>query len=203
MNNLQEIVSKNLIKYRTEANLTQAELAKKLNYSDKSVSKWERGDGLPDLNVLMSLCEIYNITLNDIVGFSNNTKISKPKQIKKHKHSYISLLSSGLVWFVATICYALMFLFPSVSHYAWYSFVYAIPVNGIVLTVFSAKWGNEITNALSSSLILWGLILSVCLSTHFSRIWILCAIGGVFEILIILWFIFRKKFKKNKILERE
>ena len=65
--NLRAIIAENLGYYRRRQGLTQAALAEKLNYSDKSVSKWERGDGLPDVLVLMRLAEYYGITLNDLV----------------------------------------------------------------------------------------------------------------------------------------
>lgn len=60
-------IAKNLIYYRKAANLTQAELAQKINYSDKSVSKWESGNGVPDIYILLKLADLYGITVNDLV----------------------------------------------------------------------------------------------------------------------------------------
>lgn len=61
-------LSENLIKHRKLNGLTQAELAECISYSDKSVSKWERGEGVPDIFVLLSISEIYGITLSELVG---------------------------------------------------------------------------------------------------------------------------------------
>ena len=55
MDNLNYIVSKNLSDLRKRNGLTQAELAEKLNYSDKAVSKWEKGESLPGVEVLYKL----------------------------------------------------------------------------------------------------------------------------------------------------
>ncbi len=55
---LKKNIAKNLSSLRKSAGLTQAELGEKLTYSDKSISKWERGDGLPDLLVLDKLAEL-------------------------------------------------------------------------------------------------------------------------------------------------
>ena len=63
-------IGKNIAAFRKGANLTQAELAQKINYSDKSVSKWESGNGAPDVYVLMSLAELFGVTVNDLVGES-------------------------------------------------------------------------------------------------------------------------------------
>ena len=64
---LNQIIAENLAKYRKSANLTQLELAERLNYSDKSVSKWEQGNGMPDVFVLHKLAELYGVTVNDFL----------------------------------------------------------------------------------------------------------------------------------------
>ena len=65
MEELKKIIAKNLVTYRKQAHLTQAELAEKLGYSDKNVSKWERAEGVPDVLVLHQLAELYGVTVND------------------------------------------------------------------------------------------------------------------------------------------
>lgn len=208
MENLNKIIAKNLIRYRTQSGMTQIELAEKINYSDKSISKWERGDGIPDIYVLVNLAKIYGITVNDLLEDNNIDDIDDviPMEAKNGKKFYIALLSIGLTWFIATLVYAILFMIPTIKDYAWLSFIYAIPVSGIVFQVFSAMWGNSITNVIASSIILWGVLISICISFKIHTIWILCVAGGVFEILIIIWFMFRKYikekfFKKEKINE--
>ena len=78
MKDIKPIVAANLATLRKENGLTQAELAEKLNYSDKAVSRWEHGDTLPDINVLMQLCEFYGITLNTLVN--ENAEFEKQKK---------------------------------------------------------------------------------------------------------------------------
>ena len=78
MDELKETIAKNLVELRTQARLTQLQLAEKLNYSDKAVSKWERGEAIPDIRVLIKLAEIYNITVDDILTDSAAKKV-KPK----------------------------------------------------------------------------------------------------------------------------
>ena len=65
MEELKKIIAKNLVTYRKQAHLTQAELAEKVGYSDKNVSKWERAEGVPDVLVLHQLAELYGVTVND------------------------------------------------------------------------------------------------------------------------------------------
>ena len=58
---IKENIAKNLIKYRKAHNLTQIQLAEKLNYSDKSISKWERQESIPDLVILSNIAKLYGI----------------------------------------------------------------------------------------------------------------------------------------------
>ena len=97
MENLEKVFSKNLIKYRTLMGLKQSEIAKKINYSDKSISKWERGEGLPDLKATKNLCDIFGITIDDMLRENDDhkKKITKTIIIKNKKHVITSLLSEN------------------------------------------------------------------------------------------------------------
>ena len=66
--NWKEILAANLSRLRREKGLTQAELGEKINYSDKSVSKWERGEGVPDLQVMIALSDLYGVSIDEMMG---------------------------------------------------------------------------------------------------------------------------------------
>ena len=87
--------------------LTQAELAEKMNYSDKAVSRWEHGDTLPDVNVLCELCDFYGITLNDLI--SEECEAEEDNKSKREIRSYRlwrCILSGAIVWLIATGIFA-------------------------------------------------------------------------------------------------
>ena len=193
MNNLEKTFSNNLTKYRTLMGLKQTELAKMINYSDKSISKWERGEGLPDLKATIKLCEIFGITVDDMLKENDDydKKITKTIVVKNKKHTLVSILSASLVWFVATIVY-ISLLITQTPGDIWLTFIYAIPVSSIVLLVFSSIWGNNVHQAICVSCILWGIILSIAFSISTRLIWFIAVIGAVFQIMIILWFILKK-----------
>ena len=101
--NLKRNIKNNLIKYRKENGLTQLQLAQKLGYSDKTISKWEREEGVPDIYILKEIADLYGITVNDLIS-EETIKSEKniiPKLSRRNK-IIISLLSAGLVWLVAT-----------------------------------------------------------------------------------------------------
>lgn len=80
-------VSQNLIKYRKLNGLTQEELAECISYSNKSISKWERGESIPDPYVLFVISEIYDISVSELIGQKamNKEDAKKAKEIEKDK----------------------------------------------------------------------------------------------------------------------
>lgn len=200
MENIEKVFSKNLTKYRTSLGLTQAELAKQINYSDKSISKWERGEGLPDLKASQKISEIFGISIDDLLKetIDHEKTISTTIVTKNKRHFLISMLSAGLVWLIATVVYVSLLIFK-IDGKIWLPFIYAIPVSSIVLTVFSSLWGKLVYQLLSVSLIMWGIIFSIACSVPADLIWFICVIGAVGQILILLWFALKKlKHKKSK-----
>lgn len=202
MEDLKDTIAKNLVDLRTQAKLTQLQLAEMLNYSDKAVSKWERGEAIPDLRVLVRISEIYGVTLDRLVkGGDINAQIRPGRKIISNR-AFISALSGVLVWFVATCAFLVFFFIPATKDYAYLAFVVAPLPTGIVLCVFSAKWGNHLTNALSSSLILWSIVLIfhiyVITFSDFAQIYFLYIGAAVFEVLIVLWFVYRWHMKRKK-----
>ena len=65
--NVKNVIAKNIVELRKANNLKQSELAEMLNYSDKAVSKWESGNSMPDISVLIKIGDIFGITLDDLV----------------------------------------------------------------------------------------------------------------------------------------
>lgn len=192
-NNINQIIATNITKNRKHIGITQLELAEKLNYSDKAVSKWERGESIPDINILLELAGIFGITLNDLCyAEPKSSKIVVP-QNSKTKHLYITLLSFGLVWLIATAVFALLLAFaPNVSN-RWLCFIYAIPVSAIVLVIFNSLWGKTIWNCLYVSFIIWGILVSICVTANSTAINWLYLIGIPLEILTIIWFFFKTR----------
>ena len=111
MKPLKEIVGENLTELRKNKKLTQFELAEKMNYSDKSISKWENGDNLPDLETLNELCNFYGVTLDYLTHPADENKKSYVLDKDEHKraiinHTLITVLVNVVVWFIATVIFA-------------------------------------------------------------------------------------------------
>lgn len=203
MDELKSNIAKNLVELRTKSHLTQLQLAEILNYSDKAVSKWERGEAIPDIRVLLQLSELYGITLDSLVKGTEVAEKVKPKHRIISKRAFIAVLSVILVWFVATGVFAILYFIPQIANYAWLVFIVAPLPTGIVLTVLSALWGNRTTKAMSCSLIVWACAVIVHVYVHkfvpdYKQIFVIYIVAAVFEVLIILWFIYRWYTTKKK-----
>ena len=201
--NQQELLAKNLAYYRKASGLTQLELAEKFNYSDKSVSKWERGEGFPDVFVLKSLADFYGISVDDFY-------LEEKKKITSQNHSltkqiYIKLLSIGIGWLVTLmtffLLYTLLRLFaPDAKFQSWLVFVYGALLTGIILLVWDFIYHHRFLRVIDTSIIIWTGALSlyltflIVLDLNLPLIFI---IGAPLEVLEILWFLFRRNKKKT------
>lgn len=186
MDEIKNNLSKNIIKLRKEKKLTQLELANALNYSDKSVSKWENGDTIPDIEVIKRLADFFNVSVDSLIGSpesltqkqANTTNLPKNKLI-------ITLLSIICVWIVSTLIFVMLKIFLKTDY--WLCFIWAIPVSFIVLIVFNGIWGKRKFSILITSGLMWTIILSIYLQLLKFNLWVLFLIGIPLEIGIILW----------------
>ena len=200
-------IAKNLIHYRKMAGLTQAGLAEKINYSDKSVSKWESGNGAPDIYTLIQLAGLFGVSVDALIG--DGTPIN-PQKKTVGLHWLIMLLSSGIVWLVATVFFVLMH-FIAMGGPWWLAFIYAIPINAIVLLVYASIWHYRTLNFISVSTIIWTVITCLFLTVNVvtaaigtqdevDRLWMLFMLGIPLQVLEIFWTSFRSLFRKRKIM---
>lgn len=191
----EQIVAENLIAYRKEAGLTQLEIAERFNYSDKSISKWERAEGMPDIMVLKALADFYGILVDDF--FKEEKK--KIHVAKKNKRWLIVGLSEMLVWLVFGAAFALLAIFlPKVFPW-WLLFVYAGVASSILGVVWAAIYHHKLYQLITTSLIVWLTIASVFLTlllvTNIPNLWLLFLIGIPLQALAILWYFLRKRIK--------
>lgn len=80
-----DIISKNILTLRKKNKMTQADLAEKLNYSDKAISKWERGESLPDAEMLYNIAELFNVEIGYLFEehLDDRAKEEKDKEEKE------------------------------------------------------------------------------------------------------------------------
>lgn len=198
---LKNQIGTNIAVQRKRVGLTQAGLAEKLNYSDKAVSKWERGESMPDVLTLIQLAEQFEISVNDLLEDPNQlpgnpgklekamTQVSEKALRRKANKNVILGLSTTLVWFIALLVFVIISSFD--LPYSWISFFYAIPVTAIVLLSLRSAWRDFRWNRVLISIIVWGFLVSIYVSLLvFLRfnMWRMFLLGIPGEIAIFLWF---------------
>lgn len=203
---LRNLVASNFVKFRKNSKLTQAELAEKLQYSDKNISKWERGDALPDVVVLTKLAALYGVSVNDFLteGWVKNpsTEVEKNGRSKvfNKKQLIIYLLSVGVVWLAATVLFCVFTSFvPAFKAYAWMTFVLAIPASMIVFVVFTSVWCTNLLCAVSVSLLIWSLAFAFNICVPIDKSWLIYIVAIPIQVLDVLWFSLRKINKNARV----
>lgn len=200
--NQQELLAKNLAYYRKASGLTQLELADKFNYSDKSVSKWERGEGFPDIFVLKSLADFYGITVDDF--YQSEHKAVKVSQNKKRKQTYLKLLSIGINWLVTVLTFFLLNTLlsrfaPDAPFESWLTFIYGTLTTGIILLVWEFIYHNRFLRMIATSIIIWTAALSLFLTFLVVMnlpLPLLFVVAIPLEVLEIIWYLFRRNRKR-------
>ncbi|MBQ9117732.1 MAG: helix-turn-helix transcriptional regulator [Clostridia bacterium] len=201
---LNQTIAKNLTYYRKRAGLTQAELAEKINYSDKSVSKWESAGGVPDVYILVKLAQLYGITVNDLVG---ETPKKEPRESRTGLHILIMALSAGIVWLLATCMFVVLQLVAPLLEWPWLVFIYALPATATVTLVFACVWKYKMLNFVSTTVLIWSALTSVFLTALLvtvlegrsgDALWTLFLIGAPLQVLEVLWAFFHYLFVKAK-----
>ena len=201
----------NITSYRKSFRLTQAGLAEKLNYSDKAVSKWERGESMPDVLTLVQLAELFEVSVDLLLADANalpenpgaigravEKAVEKTLKRKANK-SIILNLCTILVWFVALLVFVI--LSPLQVANGWMAFIYAIPVNAIVALSLCSAWRDFRWNQLWISGIVWGCLLSIYMSLLLfaaTNVWEVFLLGIPGQLAIFLWFRMFRKPKDRK-----
>jgi transcriptional regulator with XRE-family HTH domain len=209
---LKAILGSNIVSYRKQQGLTQAGLAEKLNYSDKAVSKWERGESMPDVLTLVQVADLFGISVDDLLTDPNSLPEEKSavvgkmekavERTLKRKADKLSILglSSLLVWFVALLLFVIISSLGIAK--SWLAFFYAVPANAIVLLSLLSAWHDFRWNKTLVSVIVWGCLLSLYMSLLIFlkvNIWKLFLLGIPGQLAIFLWFrLFRKQPKEEK-----
>ncbi len=196
MNAIKQVVAENLTELRRAHGFTQSELAAQLHYSDKAVSKWERAEALPDVEVLYDIAQLYNVTLDYLVSDHKGAP-PKDQSIRTQNKIIITSLAVLLVWGIAVIIYVNLKIALKINY--WRVFVWAIPITSIVLIVFNGIWGKRPWTFVLVSVLVWSILAGLYLQFLKYNIWSVFLIGAPAQIAILVWSRLRSsKIKKNQ-----
>jgi transcriptional regulator with XRE-family HTH domain len=189
MQDIKETVAKNIATLRKSAAMTQLDLAERLNYSDKAVSKWERAESLPDITTLLEIADLFGVPLDALVrGETKTYAKDAPAAVFRKSRVAITALALSLVWLCAVAAFILFGLMPSVKG-EWLAFVVATPVSSIVWLVLNSVWFNRRYNYLIISLLVWSLLATahLVLLVFGYNVWQVYLLGVPGQVIILIW----------------
>lgn len=197
MEEVKLVIASNIIKQRTKANMTQAELGEKLNYSDKTISKWERAESVPDVLVLKQMAEIFGVSVDYLLHTHDQWEAlqQEPQGESGLKYSRLAVIMVAIagIWTLATLVFIIFWMLGSLQ---WSIFAYAVPVSLITLLVLNSIWyGGRCNLAIVSALVFSLIAISYVALIHYKP-WQLFLLAIPAEIVVLLSFQIRKRGKK-------
>ena len=189
-NDIKTTVASNLIALRKSKGLTQADVANALNYSDKSVSKWEHADSLPDISILSALADMYGVTLDYLTHEDAKEQLAyvngkhKPD---RERQLTIEILAVTIILLCSTVAFVYGYCFREVQYVFWQAYLWAIPASSILLLYFNRVWHkNILASIILKSILLWSLLLCIYLQFFDYKLWMIFIIGVPIEAIFIL-----------------
>lgn len=192
-----DIIIKNLITLRKEKGWTQAELSKKVNFSDKAISRWEKGEVVPDIETLDKLAKIYDKDITYFFKEHITTENKKESLVFKYNQIIMSALCISIVWLIATV---LFFYLNTIYNFLfWQAFVWAIPISVAIIIFFNKKLKNKVYVRIFGSIFIWTFLAGLYLQFLKQNLWLIFIIGVPIQALVL----FASFLKQEKDKERE
>lgn len=189
MEGTKNTVAKNIVRLRQASGMTQAELAAKLNYSDKAVSKWERGESMPDVAVLSKIADLFQVSLDWLVRGEVMSAEPAVKERSRLNRLLVTIMSVILVWLVAALVFMVIHLITGGNVANILVFIYAVPASLIVWLVFNSIWFRPRMNYLIISLLMWSLLatLHMTILPFGYNVWPIYILGIPGQLIIFVW----------------
>lgn len=199
MEQLQRIIASNIIYLRKKNNLTQQELAAKISYSDNAISRWERGEATPTVEILKIIAQYFGVSITDFFD-ENFPEKDRPKdKITNIKRILVILFSVSIVWTFALVGFIYTMMFKNqlgdFGPNGWLLFVFSVPLSFLVLYFYNRLWGNKIFHLIIFSLFWWSLITNFYLySLVLSGVdlWLMFLLGVPIQLAQLLWYFIRR-----------
>lgn len=204
MKSVSEIVVSNLIKLRKKNGLTQIELSQKINYSDKAISRWEKGEVIPSIDVLEKLAEIYGVSVAYFLEEHLESAELKLEEKKFNLRLAIMFSLILVVWTISVLTFLTLHRF--FDKYYYQALVWALPITSYVIRWCCRYYFNNKFYLLTSSFGCWLTIVAIYLQFLELNLWPIFIFGVPVQLTVILLTIFNKinkqKQKRNSAAEK-
>ena len=188
-------IGNRIISLRKAQQFSQEELADKIGVSRQAVSKWERGESIPDIFVLKQIADLFGVTVDFLIS-DHKDKCLKKASKRKERFIWLSFLCACGIVAMSCLLFVLSWIF---AEPIWQIFIYTVPVLMIVMLVLSSVFGFKKLNFWWISVLVISLI--ICLYVTF-----LSFVGiNIYQLLILIlpaefvvFSVFGSGFKRQK-----
>ena len=189
MSTIKENIANNIAELRKMNHMTQQDLAEKLNYTDKAISKWERGESTPDIESLSALAKMFNLTVDDLL----NETFDKEQTLKKEKirlSKSISKIALGVltIWLIGTVVFVYNVIRNNEPNGLWMSFIWPIPASSLLVAIVAFLRKYKMVISIAASITLWTGLMAIFLQILVmgGNIWIIFLVGVPLQAIIII-----------------
>ena len=194
---VKDTVRENLVKLRKEHKFTQMELAEKIGYSDKAISRWETGEVNPDIETLEKLAELYGIDIT--VFFSPYSPEEHRKESAREsqlgRKIAVWILMEVALWYAGIMVYIYSSTFVVDATRSWLIFIWLLPLSFILSSIMNRMWGNAVLGIIFASLVCWSLLLAIYLNYLKFNLYLLFISGVPIQMAILLLAYMKRKGK--------
>ena len=200
---LKSIIASNISELRKGQGLTQQDLAGRLNYTDQAISKWERGESVPDIIVLKQIADMFGVTVDYLLSETHDTatliqdttaekdsREAAKRQQSVRARGFVTGMSILLVWMAAVVMF-IVFDTVSVSPlFHWFVFACAECASLILWLIMNSIWFNRRRNYLIISLLMWSVLILLYMSVWFLAdrlLWLVFLLGIPGQAIIVMW----------------
>lgn len=195
---LKAVIATNIADQRRKHAMTQMDLAEKLNYTDKAISKWERGESIPDVLVLKNIADLFGVTVDYLLEKDHPAPVADREQERQTAQKQQSIRTRGfvtgmsilLVWLVATVLFMITDMASPEATSHWLIFISAIPASMILWLVLNSVWFNRRRNYLIISLLMWSVLATFFLTVWRLadyNAWLIFMLGIPGQAIIVMW----------------
>ena len=176
-------MSNNIQTLRKCNGLTQIDLAKKINFSDKAVSRWEKGEVMPDIETLQDISHVFGVPISYLLEEHPDDEYKSKRKISRND-IILQLLLVCVVWVFITILFVYLKIIE--NYYFWQAFVWGVPITTIISLHFNRKWGFNVLKAILRTVLVWSTITGVYLQFLHLNLWLIFLIGAPIQAAIIV-----------------
>lgn len=187
MDNITIVIGENIAALRKANNLTQQQLADKINYSNKAVSRWEKGECLPSVETLSELCGFFGVEFEYLIRTHETPAKIKKKAADPNKIA-IALLACLTVFTIATVVFVYVKVVHDVDY--WQAFIWGAPLSSFIVSYLARKWvWDKLVRFILLSVFLWSAITAVFLTVMDTvNVWPIYLIGIPLQVIFVLLF---------------